>query len=283
MGSLYLALSNPLTEPLYELLKWLNGIASGLPLPSSISSWAVAIILVAVVIKLATYPLTATQMKSMRSMQAVQPKLKEIQKRYKDDREKLAQAQMELYREPGVNPFGGCLPLVVQMVVLLGLYGAINRLVGEHILDGQGFLWVPNLGACEPNPLCAEAGSGIPILLILLVLSQFAYQKYATPPSADSQSQAMNQSMKFMPLFFAFIFAKLAAGLVLYYAAFNIVSVAQQAWIVRGSAPGAPSSSFAASDDSVAEVLDDGSSNEQEEQKPDEGAIRRRRRRKKSR
>lgn len=236
-------LSNPLTEPLVQILEILNGAAATLPLPSAISSYAVAIVLIAVVIKLLTYPLTAAQMRSTRGMQEVQPKLKELQKKYKDDREKLAQAQMELYREHGINPLGGCLPMVVQLFVLFGLYSAIRQLSESGVLNGQRFLWIDSLGKCEASPLCTDVGSnglmvpgtdiGIPVLLIVLVVSQFAYQKFATPPASDAQSQAMAQTMRFMPLFFAFIFAKFASGLVLYYTVFNLVTVGQQAFMSR--------------------------------------------------
>ncbi len=283
------ALTNPLKEPLIQLMMWLNGLVAGLGLPDAISSWAVAIILVSVVIKLLTYPLTATQTRSMRATQALQPKLQELQKRYKNDREKLSQAQMELYKEHGVNPFGGCLPLIIQMVVLFGMYSAIRQLSTNGLLDGQRFLWIPNLAKCEPNPLCADVASvlpiPIPILLILLVVSQFAYQKYATPPSADAQAQAMNQSMKLMPIFFAFIFAKLAAGLVLYYAMFNVASVAQQALMVRGAGTSASSPPEASGDGRTEgeETSDAEDVTEREEQKTDERVPRRRRRRKKNR
>lgn len=304
-------LTNPLTEPLVRLLAILNDAAAGMPLPAVISSYAVAIVLIAVIVKLLTYPLTATQMRSTRSMQELQPKLKVLQKKHKDDREGLAQAQMDLYKEHGVNPLGGCLPLVVQMVILFGLYSAIRQLSQSGALDGQRFLWIGNLAKCEVSPLCSDVGAtgvtlpgteiGIPILLVILVVSQFAYQKFATPPSTDPQAQAMNQTMKFMPLFFAFIFARLAAGLVLYYAIFNLVTVAQQAFMSRGSGSSGSSGlslpfglsggdtddEKPAAEDDDASAEDDSSDDEDpksiSEEKKYERAPRRRRRRKKSR
>jgi YidC/Oxa1 family membrane protein insertase len=237
---LILQLSNPLTEPFKLVLLQLNELAASLPLPPEISSYAVALILVGVLVKVVTYPLTASQMRSMRGVQALQPELKALQERYKDDREKLAQKQMELYREHGVNPLGGCLPLIIQMVVLFALYGAIMSLANEGVLAGQRFLWIPDLSKCEPNPLCSGApgallpgGLPIPILIIAMVASQYAYQMYATPPSTDPQAQAMNSMMKFMPLMFAFFFVSLASGLVLYYTVFNVVGVAQQLLLNR--------------------------------------------------
>jgi YidC/Oxa1 family membrane protein insertase len=237
-------LSNPLTQPLQAFLVWLNGVVeTAIPLPDSISSWALAIIIVALIVKVATQPLTSKQQASMRKMQALQPKINELQKKYKDDREGLSKAQMELYKEEGVNPFGGCLPLLVQMVVLFGMWRAVMGLAGTPAdpgpLMGQQFLWVPSLGLCEPSPMCGKEFSllpvAIPLLLITMVVSQIIYQRLMTPParSNDAQQQAMSSMMKFMPLLFAWIFIKFPAGLVLYYATFNVVGLVQQTWINR--------------------------------------------------
>lgn len=241
---MFFLLSNPLTQPIQTFLIWLNElVASTLPLPPSISSWAIAIILVAVLVKVGTQPLTSKQQESMRKMQSMQPKINELQKKYKDDREKLSQAQMELYKEEGVNPFGGCLPLIVQMVVLFGMWRAVMGLAGSledpGPLMGEQFLWVPSLGLCEPSPLCGQEFSllpfAVPILLVTMVASQIVYQRLMTPParSNDTQQQAMASMMKFMPLLFAWIFIKFPAGIVLYYAAFNLVGLVQQTWINR--------------------------------------------------
>lgn len=239
--SLYL-ISNPFTKPLEALLIWLNDVASKLPLPPWLSSYAVAILVVAVMVKVLTQPLISRQQASMRKMQEVQPKLSELQKKYKDDREKLSQAQMELYKEAGVNPFGGCLPLVVQMVVLFGLWRAIMNLAQPTALGtpgpmyGEQFMWVPNLAACEPSPFCGKETAllplAIPLLVILMTISQIFYQRLMTPPSksGDPQQKAMNQMMKFMPIMFAYIFLKLPSGVVLYYTAFNMVGLVQQ-WL----------------------------------------------------
>jgi YidC/Oxa1 family membrane protein insertase len=232
-------LSNPFTEPLKAVLVWLAELASRLNLPDWFSEYAVAILLVAVIVKLVTQPLMSRQQASMRKMQELQPKINKLQKEHKDDREKLSQAQMELYREHGVNPFGGCLPLVVQMVVLFGLWRAIMGLAklpdgSPGPMAGERFLWVPDLAACEPNPRCGAEFSvlpvAIPILIILMVISQILYQRVMTPPtqSKDSQQQAMQSAMKFMPLMFGFIFLTLPSGVVLYYSMFNIVGLVQQ-------------------------------------------------------
>lgn len=121
--------------------------------------------------------------------------------------------------------------------MLFGLYQAINRLQVEGVLAGQRFLWIPDLSLCEPNPFCrpemAMLPAALPILIIAMVASQMLYQRYLTPPSADPQAQAMAQTMKYMPLIFAFVFITLPSGLVLYYTAFNLISIAQYLLIDR--------------------------------------------------
>jgi YidC/Oxa1 family membrane protein insertase len=286
---LFYLLSNPFTGFFQQLLLALNSLVEQyVPLPPAISSYAIAIVLVALLVKVITYPLTASQQRSMRSMQALQPKLAELQKRHKGDRDKMAQAQMELYREHGVNPFGGCMPLVVQMVVLLGLYRAVMSLSEQGKLSGEQFLWIPDLAKCEPSPFCGAENSlliwAIPILVILMVVSQFFYQKFMTPPttSSDPQQQVMNTAMKLMPLFFAYFFINLPAGLVLYYAVFNFISIVQQIWLNRRlTAVGAPAPVAAAVGNGQLAVPKE-ELTAQEELSTYESTQRRRRRRKKS-
>jgi len=280
---LLFAITNPFTEPLRHLLIQLHAMAGQLPLPSFVSAWAVALILIAVIINVIILPLTISQRRSMRGMQEVQPKLKELQRQFKDDREKLAQAQMELYRQHGVNPLGGCLPIAIQMVVLFAMYGAIYGFIQTHELDTARFLWIPSLGVCEPSPFCPAAKVGIPILNILMVVMQFAYQKFATPPSADPQAQAMNQSMMFMPLMLAFIFVRMPSGLVLYYTTFTLVSVAVQAFITRRWAVPQVATAVPTTVADGAGGDTDESARGQEELKINEQSQFRRRRRKKNR
>jgi YidC/Oxa1 family membrane protein insertase len=294
--------SNPFTEPLRQLLVWLSDLAARLPLPDWFSPYAVAIVAVAVLVKVVTQPLMSSQQKSMRKMQQLQPQIAELQKKFKDDREKLSQAQMELYRENGVNPFGGCLPLVVQMVVLFGLWRAIMRLAtladgSPGPMSGERFLWIPDLAACEPSPKCHADASllpvAIPIMIILMVISQILYQRLMTPPSqsGDAQQQAMNSTMKFMPIMFAFIFLTLPSGVVLYYTTFNIVGLVQQSLSNRLGGPLIliPARVEAGGDASVGAGAGESSDGPQrsqptKEQSLDEGtAVGRRRKRRKNR
>jgi YidC/Oxa1 family membrane protein insertase len=228
-------ITNPLVPPLQQMLQWLAGAIEAMPWYAQVSvyvgSYAIALILVSIFVKLVTYPLNLMQMRSMRSMQQLQPKMAELQERYKGDREKLSQAQMELYKEHGVNPFGGCLPLVITMVVLISLYGAIRAVSAQ--MQGQPFFWISDISVCEPNPMCKSAPVGIPILVIVMIVSQVLYQRYLTPPTTDPQAKSMNTMMKFMPLLFGYIFLSLPAALVLYYLVFNVVSIVQQVFMNR--------------------------------------------------
>jgi YidC/Oxa1 family membrane protein insertase len=136
------------------------------------------------------------------------------------------------------------LPLLIQMPILFGLYRAIFKLgpppSGTGQLVGEHFLWIRDLGLCEPNPLCDATGGPfglpIPILLIVMTVAQMAYQKWMTPPStgSDANAQAMQSVFKWMPLMFAFIFASLPSGLVLYYTVFTVANIVQQLLMRRG-------------------------------------------------
>lgn len=199
-----------IVQPAVQLLQYMYGL---------FGSYGVAIIVFGIVVKMVTLPLSIQQLRSSRAMQRIQPLMQQLQKEYKDDKEKLAQEQMKLYREHGVNPLGGCLPLLIQLPILWGLYRAILNLAQTDPAFGDRFLWLRSLA--EPE--------GVPYILIaLMVVSQFLYQRLLTPPSADPQQESMQKMMQFTPLIFAFVFIKLPAGLVLYYLVFNIVSVAQQ-------------------------------------------------------
>ena len=204
-----------------------------------------AIILFTVVVRAATFPLNMQQIKSSKAMQELQPKMKELQEKYKNDREKLAQEQMGLYKEHGVNPLGGCLPLLVQMPIWIALYRALIELSAEGLLN-EGFFWIPSLagpvstqGASFPPEWMWPLVDGVPplgwvatiaylILPILLVVSQVYMQQMMTPPSTDPQQQSMQQIMKFMPLMFGYFALVVPAGLTLYWFTSNILALVQQ-------------------------------------------------------
>lgn len=219
-----------------------------------VKNFGVAIILFTLLIKLLTYPLTAQQMKSTRAMQDIQndPKFKKMQVKYKDNKEKLAEEQMKLYREKKVSPFGSCLPLLIQFPIIIGLYQAIMRamaatpfelvrlerliypfLDGTKILPIQNrFLWM-DLG--QPERLNVF-GIGIPVLAVLVVLTTLLQTKVMETPSANAndQSAAMTKSMNMMmPFMMGWMAYTLASGLALYFLVSNVFTVLQYAIMGR--------------------------------------------------
>jgi YidC/Oxa1 family membrane protein insertase len=194
-----------------------------------LASWGVAIIVFTIVVKTLTLPLTLTSMRSMKRMQTIQPQLQQLQKQYKNDKEKLMAEQMRIYKEHGVNPVAGCLPMVVQMPVWLALYGALSHLATDHVRFpefAQPFLWIPNLG--QPEFHMANFPYQLPILAILTALTQWMTTRMSMQPTQDPQQQMMNQMMQFMPLMFLFFSLNVPAGLVLYWVTSNLYQMIQQ-------------------------------------------------------
>lgn len=213
-----------------------------------------AIILFTILVRLATFPLNMQQIKSSKAMQELQPKMKELQEKYKNDKEKLAQEQMALYKEHGVNPLGGCLPMLVQMPIWFALYRSLLQLSQEGLL-GQGFFWIPSLAGPVSSygggiswlwPLPPSIGWGPAvaylILPVLLVISQLYMQQMMTPPSTDPQQASMQSMMKFMPLMFGYFALIVPSGLTLYWFTSNILAMAQQ-YFTQSHLTTAPASS----------------------------------------
>jgi YidC/Oxa1 family membrane protein insertase len=222
-------------------LIFLNDLIHGIGAPYS---WGFAIILFTLIVKIVTLPLSLQQVRSMKATQELQPELQKLQKKYAKDKEKLAQAQMELYREHGVNPLGGCLPMLIQFPILIGLYQALYKLASTGEIVGQRFLWIPDLAF--PNrevglkwvwPSAPEfigwAAVLYLILPVLTVASQIAMQRMTTSRTAskDPQQAAMQQTMLIMPFMFGFITLQVPAGLTLYWVTSNIFSMIQQYFI----------------------------------------------------
>ncbi len=174
-----------------------------------------AIILLTLIIRLLMLPLSIFQMKSQKAMMALQPELAELRKKYAKDPQRMTQEQMRLYRERGVNPATGCLPLLLQMPIFIGLYSVLFT-ESQHF--EQQFIWIPSLA--HPDPIY--------ILPLLTMATQFVLQKMMAMPTSDPQQEMMNRTMLFMPLVFGFITFSLPAGVVLYWVASNIFSMVQQ-------------------------------------------------------
>lgn len=198
----------------------------------------VAVAMVTLLIRLALTPLQLKQQKSVQNQRQLRPKLEEIQKKYKDDRAKLTEEQMKLYQEMGINPVGGCLTLIIQLPLMIGLYQAIIRVLAATPLQllqlpDDIYRWIPGLSALIPLKsqfLWLDLALPDPyyILPVLVVASAWYYQKLITPPAADPQSEAMSkQMMIMMPLMSGFFAATYASGLAIYFLISNLVGIAQ--------------------------------------------------------
>ena len=193
-----------------------------------IANWGVAIIIFTIAVKTLTLPLTLTGLRSTRRMQALQPHLQALQKQHKGDKERLMQEQMALYKEHGVNPVAGCLPMVIQMPIWIALYRALFNLSANPDF-ARPFLWIENLA--KPEFAMANFPHQLPILAVLTGITQWATTRMATQPSTDPQQQTMNQVMQFMPLMFVFFSLSVPAGLVLYWVTSNLYQMIQQYFI----------------------------------------------------
>ena len=211
-----------------------------------------AIIIFTILVRVVTYPLNARQTKSSKAMQELQnsKKWQDIQKKYKDDKEKLAQKQMEVYQEMGISPFGSCLPLLIQFPIIIGLYQAIIRTLAvtplqlvnlsKHITDAanlipiQSKFWWMELSEPERLPIL---GIGIPVLAILVVITSYIQTKMITPPGGAAgdggQGAQMTQAMTlYMPFLMGYLALTFASGLALYFIATNLASIAQ--YVITG-------------------------------------------------
>ncbi|KAA3644967.1 MAG: membrane protein insertase YidC [Chloroflexi bacterium] len=211
-----------------------------------------AIIVFTILTRLALFPLTNSQVKSTKAMQDMQqsPEWQKIQKKYKGDREKLAQEQMRLYQEMGVNPLGSCLPTLIQLPLIIGLYRAIIGALSVTPLQlfdlsktislgnaaellplTSNFLWISDLSQPE------RVSFVIPILTIIVVITSYLQTKLMTPPSStpgNEQAAAMTSSMTFMmPLMLGFFSYTYSAGLALYFVTSNVATIAQYALLGR--------------------------------------------------
>lgn len=180
-------------------------------------SYGMAIILLTVVIKLVLHPLTLKQLKSMKAMQKIQPELKNLQEKYKNKPQVMQQKLAQLYQKEGVNPLAGCLPMLIQMPILMAMYYTLYNF--DYGAAEPSFLWLPSLSATDP----------LYILPILSALTTFIQQKL----SMTETTQQTKIFMVVMPLFIGWISLNFPAGLVLYWVTMNIVQIIQQIWIFK--------------------------------------------------
>ena len=194
--------------PLFWVLAWLK---------QWVGNWGVAIILLTVIIKLLFYPLSAASYRSMAKMRVLAPKLQKLKDQYGEDRQRLQQAMMELYKTEKINPLGGCMPIVVQIPVFIALYWVL--LASVELRHAPFMLWIDDLAA--PDPWF--------ILPILMAVTMFV-QTWLNPEPPDPVQARV---MKIMPIVFSVFFFFFPAGLVLYWLVNNVLSIAQQWQITR--------------------------------------------------
>jgi len=186
-----------------------------------IPNYAVAIILVTIALKVVFWPIQAKSIESMKAMQKFQPQVQKLKDKFKDDPQRLNQETMRLYKEHKINPFSGCLPMLVQMPVLIAFYKVLG---GNVALRGESFMWIKDLA--QPDTVAMIAGFAINPLPLLMVGSMIWQQKL-TPQTGDPQQAKM---MMFMPLIMLMFFYTAASGLTLYWTLQQFLSILQQ-WL----------------------------------------------------
>jgi len=239
-------------EQLMQLLKPIQNVLEYIVVflyKNVIANYGIVIILLAIIVRIVLIPLTISQTKSMAKMQKLQPELKELQKKYKDDKQKLQQETMEFYKKNNVNPLAGCLPLLLQMPVFFALFQAlrspseiVTNILGNFTIDGvasgiktglAGFLPARGftiMGAANPNYnfLWMNLNERDPyyILVILMVATMFLTTKMTTTDPKQSKI------MYIMPVVFGFISFQFPSGILVYWVTSNIWGIGQQ-WIVN--------------------------------------------------
>ncbi len=201
---------------------------------SFVGNWGVRIIILAFALKFLLSPLTTKSYVSMQKMQKIQPAMQEIQKKYAKDPKQQQTEMQKLYKESGVNPLGGCLPLLLQMPVFFAMYRVLANMVE---LRGAGFiLWVNDLSRPEiliPFGSKIMGLEGIGLMALLLGVFMFLQQKLTGSSSAGAAAQQQKMMMYMMPFFMTFLFMRFASGLTLYWLVFNVLTLIHQELIKK--------------------------------------------------
>ncbi|NCD11719.1 MAG: membrane protein insertase YidC, partial [Epsilonproteobacteria bacterium] len=196
-----------IAKPLFTLLSYLHGV---------FGNWGWAIVAMTIIVRLVLYPLTYKGMVSMNKLKELAPKVKELQKKYGDDKQKLNMHMMELYKKHGANPMGGCLPILLQIPVFFAVYRVLQNAI--ELKGAAWILWVHDLAIMDPYF----------ILPVLMGLTMFLHQRI-TPTTFNDPMQ--EKIMKFLPLIFTFFFVTFPAGLTLYWFTNNLASIVQQFYV----------------------------------------------------
>jgi YidC/Oxa1 family membrane protein insertase len=197
------------SKPLFWLLEKIHNV---------VGNWGWAIVILTILVKGAFFKLTEAQYKSMARMRKLQPRIDQLKERYGDDRQRMSQAMMEMYKKEKVNPLGGCLPILVQIPVFIALYWVLLESV--ELRQAPFILWIQNLSDRDPYF----------VLPLLNAAFMFATQRLTPAAGMDPMQRKM---MNMMPLVFSVMFAFFPAGLVLYWATNAGLSLAQQYYITR--------------------------------------------------
>ncbi|MGL4751811.1 MAG: membrane protein insertase YidC [Aeromonadaceae bacterium] len=198
-----------IAQPMFKLLKFLHSL---------VGNWGVAIILITLIVRGGMYPLTKAQYTSMAKMRMLQPKLQALRERFGDDRQKMSQGMMELYKQEKVNPLGGCFPILIQMPIFIALYWTLMESV--ELRHAPFALWLTDLSVKDPYF----------VLPLLMGATMWWIQKMSPTTVTDPMQQKV---MQFMPIIFTFMFLWFPAGLTLYWLVSNIVTICQQTLIYR--------------------------------------------------
>lgn len=214
---------------------------------SVIPNYGWALIVLAFVVRALMWPLTNMQIRSMAEMQKVQPLIKQLQAKHKNDPQKLQQEQMALFKEHKVNPLAGCLPMLIPLPILIGLFWAINGRIDQ--MKTEHWLWIGSpISHALPSFFATSLAVPDIFLLILYVISMYFTVRYGSPPSQDAQQAQTQKIMAFispaMIAYFGFRY-KWASALYIYWLAMNVFTVAQQIYMYRkhglmGGGAGAP-------------------------------------------
>ena len=198
-----------LSNIVQQVITFRYGLTNMLGVPS----YGLAIVIMTIIVKLILYPLTKKQIESTKAMMSIQPKMKELQEKYKDDKQRLNMELANLYKNEGVNPLAGCLPLLVQMPIMIGIFYGIRDF---SYAGPSNFLWMESIS--NPDPMY--------ILPVLSALTTFIQSKQTMPDTSSPQNKIM---LYFMPLFIGYISLNFPAGLVIYWVVMNIMQIGQQA------------------------------------------------------
>ncbi|MEA2084148.1 MAG: membrane protein insertase YidC [Thermodesulfobacteriota bacterium] len=194
-----------------------------------VHNYGLAIVLVTIIFKLLLWPISQKGMKSMKTMQKIKPKMTKLQEKYKNDKERLNQEMIKMYRTYKVNPIGGCLPMLVQIPLFFALYKVLLQSI--ELRHAPFMLWITDLSAPDRLYLGFDIPylGGLPVLTLLMGGSMFLQQKMTPAPLDPTQAKVM----LFMPVLFTFMFINFSSGLVLYWFVNNLLSIAQQYLINR--------------------------------------------------